>query len=216
MTDAPYDRAAHQAKIAKRGYISDAGISQDGFYRYWLTRDWSPLSMAGSLYGDLQGDPTSTFSLARNVKLTWIMFNPSTADKETDDATIRRCMAFSRAWGYGGIQVVNLFAWRSTDPKAIDKQMRWSGVHGGESDPVGPVNDRFIGNAARHSAMLGFPKAVCAWGALAQGADGRVKRVMEVLKQAGAQPHCLGLTKAGHPRHPLYAPKDAKLVPYYG
>ena len=125
----------------------------------------------------------------------WIMLNPSTADATVDDPTIRRCMGFARSWGFGGILVHNLFALRATDPRELKRH----------PDPVGPHNN----------AHLADPQAsrlptVCAWGA--HGAlNGRADAVLDLLRRAGAKPTCLGLTKAGHPRHPLYLPASAEL-----
>ena len=73
--------------------VGAAGISECGCYRYWLTRTWNP----------------------RRATLCWVLLNPSTADADRDDPTIRRCQGFARSWGYGGIVVVNLFAYRATD-----------------------------------------------------------------------------------------------------
>src|SRR5271154_3410516 len=86
--------------------ISTADISEDGLYRYWLTRTW---------------DPTKPV-------LNWIMLNPSTADANKDDATIRRCMNFAKHWHYGGIAVYNLFAFRATDPKVLLKTQHKTGL----------------------------------------------------------------------------------------
>src|SRR5262245_19133112 len=90
----------------------EALISPCGLYRYWLTRTWDN-------------------SLRR---VCWVMLNPSTADAEQDDPTIRRCVGFARSWGAGGIIVVNLFAFRASDPKALLRA----------ADPVGPDNDGHI------------------------------------------------------------------------
>jgi Uncharacterized protein conserved in bacteria len=77
----------------------DATISEDGKYRYRLSRHWD------------DGKPEATF----------VMLNPSTADAYEDDSTIRKCMGFARRWGMGGIYVGNLFAFRATDPKDMKR-----------------------------------------------------------------------------------------------
>lgn len=83
------------------------------------------------------------------AKIMWIMLNPSTANAEEDDPTIRRCIGFARNWGYGGIYVENLYAYRSTDPKELKTA----------ADPEGPANrDHLI------SMMNDSEKIICAWG----------------------------------------------------
>ena len=211
MTDAPeippagYDREGERAKINARGYMSDAGISSDGLYRYWLTRDWSRQAFNPGMMHRWERE---------DMKLPFVMFNPSTANADVDDPTIRRCIGFAKAWGYGGIQVVNLFAYRSTDPRVIPTFPPWHAIGALAADGTANVKDRFIANMARHSAFLGFPKVVCAWGALAKGHGPRVSRVLEIIKLAGGVPQCLGTTKEGFPRHPLYVPLTQAMVPY--
>jgi hypothetical protein len=124
--------------------------------------------------------------------LRWIMLNPSTADASLDDPTIRRCMGFARDWGYAGIVVQNLYALRATDPRGLR----------GHPDPVGPVNDSYI-------AGWRVP-TICAWGNHADdGRPGRATEVLALLHKCGVEPMCLGRTKGGHPKHPLYLPKTA-------
>jgi hypothetical protein len=118
----------------------------------------------------------------------WVMLNPSTADAGTDDPTIRRCVNFSHGWGHGGIVVVNLYALRATDPRELLKV----------ADPVGPENDQAIEDACAGNFT------VVAWGAKAK--RDRVKRVKGLLFDTALDVGCLGLTKEGHPRHPLYVP----------
>ena len=153
--------------------IHTAKISDCGKYRYALTRQW-----AGSGGG-----------------VTFIMLNPSTADAEKDDPTIRRCIGFAKLWGFSRLQVVNLFAYRATDPKELDKV----------DDPVGPLNDPQLINCW-HGTL------VAAWGAKAP--NERVKYVLSLMYSK--QLFCLGTTKKGHPRHPLYVPANQPLVPFYG
>lgn len=113
------------------------------------------------------------------------MLNPSTADAVVNDPTIRRLIAFARREGRGGLQVVNLYALRSPDPIALY----------GHPDPVGPGNDRHIAEAVR-----GAGDVLVAWGA---NPGPQAARVAHVLGMIG-RPVCLGTTKDGHPRHPLY------------
>lgn len=153
-----------------------AVISPCGQYRYQLTRD-----------GDLA---------AAHGPAVFIMLNPSTADAEHDDPTIRRCRGFAHTWGCNGIRVVNLYALRSTDPAAL-----WQ-----NANPVGPDNDRWLVEAARDAGEV-----VCAWGA--QARLDRVEQVVTLLMVfAGLRLKCLGVTKSGAPRHPLYVPASQPLL----
>lgn len=108
-----------------------AELSDDGRYRYTLERAWA--------------------SIPRYV--LWIMLNPSTADASTNDATIRRCLGFARSWGYTGILVGNLYAYRSTNPRELWRQA------GAGVDVVGPENMRHVTGLLRRAALV-----VCAWG----------------------------------------------------
>lgn len=149
-----------------------AVISSDELYRYELTRSWG------------HSPDTDPYVL-------WVMLNPSTADANIDDPTIRRCIGFTHTWGFKKLVVVNLFALRSPDPKALEKA----------DDPIGPTNDQFILRAAKSASLI-----VCAWGAhKLAGARGRA------VKEKLPFPMCLGKTKDGHPKHPLYVPADTKV-----
>jgi hypothetical protein len=150
-------------------------ISACGQYRYMLSRP---------------GDMTATRGLA-----LFIMLNPSTADSELDDPTIRRCRGFAQTWGCNGIQVLNLYALRSTDPDAL-----WE-----HADPVGPENDAWLSRLA-----LAADEVVCAWGVNAQPA--RAREVSAMLAEHGVRLKCLGTTKSGAPRHPLYVRGDQTLI----
>lgn len=151
-------------------------ISECGQYRYWLDRD----------LGVLQ---------ATRGPVLFAMLNPSTADAEQDDPTIRRCKAFAKAWGCPGLTVANLYALRATNPADL-----WR-----HPDPVGAKNDIWLQNVARE-----FGDVVCAWGVNAK--PERVEQVRKILTDAGARLWCLGATKDGHPRHPLYVKGDQPLV----
>lgn len=157
-------------------------ISECGHYRYRLTR-WLGLQA-----------PLATF----------IMLNPSTADAEQDDPTIRRCIGFARAMGCGRLAVANLFAFRATKPE----DMRLA------RDPVGPENDEFIDRLARETAETGG-KLICAWGAHGKFKD-RDRAVMAILAASAVEPMSLGETAEYLPRHPLYLRGDCKPLPYRG
>lgn len=156
-----------------------ATISDDGRYRYRLDREWD----------------------AAGATATWVMLNPSTADAARDDATVRRVVAFTRRHGrLGRAVIVNLFAYRATDPAALLDV----------DDPVGPSNNGYITDAVREAARSAGI-IVAAWGARAARWPDRVERVDRVLPLATV---CLGRTKGGHPRHPLYVP-DVTPFAYY-
>jgi len=118
----------------------------------------------------------------------FILLNPSTADETRDDPTIRRCIGFARKWGFGGMILGNAFGLRSTDPRGLYSH----------PDPVGPDNDAAL---ARIAADAG--RVVCGWGVHGELRD-RGESVARIIRQAGAVPLALRITKAGHPGHPLY------------
>ena len=130
-------------------------------------------------------------------RLLCVMLNPSTATEVQNDPTVERCERRARTLGYGAFRVCNIFAWRATDPR----DMRAA------ADPVGPENDAALACSARWA-----DRVLCAWGT--HGAHlGRGPAVERLLRATG-RPLChLGLTRDGHPRHPLYiayavAPSD--------
>ncbi|QIN95291.1 protein of unknown function DUF1643 [Stenotrophomonas phage vB_SmaS_DLP_3] len=139
-----------------------------------------------------------------NDPLPFVMLNPSTADANTDDPTIRRCLGFAKREGRNGIVVANLYGFRTAYPA----QLKSAAAEG--FDVVGENNDYYL-------AMLSqmYPAVVCAWGA---GLDDRMRQVrIEKLKRL-MTPHCnllcFGTTREGHPRHPLYLKGDAPLVEF--
>lgn len=129
-------------------------------------------------------------------QVCWVMLNPSTADAFEDDPTIRRCISFSKREGFGGLVVVNLFARRCTRPVHLKDP----------GDPVGPRNDK-----STWQAIAASHDVYAAWGAcpLAVQRAGTVKAYAEAC---GLDVWCLGTTKAGAPKHPLYVKGDAELV----
>lgn len=147
-------------------------------YRYLLRRSWS----AG---------PTVAF----------VMLNPSTADAQIDDPTIRRCCGFARTWGFGAVDVVNLFAWRSTEPKALLAA----------ADPIGPWNDDHVRVAVSMARLV-----VVGWGAAGPAKLRELvrARAAAVAPLLGDSARCLGRTADGSPRHPLFVRADAQLVEF--
>lgn len=125
----------------------------------------------------------------------WVLLNPATGDTEQRRRpTLERCIARSRAAGRSGLVIVNLFAHRHTDPRALRRV----------ADPVGPAND----DALRLLTSTGA-RTVAAWGAGGR-LHGRSRAVAPLLDR----PLCLGTTRRGEPRHPLYVPGDAPLIPW--
>lgn len=131
---------------------------------------------------------------AAGPTVLFIGLNPSTADATEDDPTIRRCIGFARDWGYGRLLVANLFAWRATDPRDLACAC----------DPVGPGNDDWL-----RKCIAEADQAVVAWG----NPGARYDRAATVTAMLPS-PCCLGLTKLGAPRHPLYVQRRAALVPF--
>jgi len=155
-----------------------ARFSSDGRYRYFLTRVW-----------DDTKEP-----------VVFIGLNPSTADEVKDDPTIRRCIGYAKAWGFGGLIMLNLFAYRSTDWKALKKV----------KDPWGAMNQFFFDVMKQYSNTF-----VAAWG----------NHALDVDPTSGYTPdftcytlrnklYFLQMTKKGQPSHPLYLKKDLVLRPW--
>lgn len=146
-----------------------AAFDPEKLYRYRLRRVW--------------GDPENS--------CVFLMLNPSTADAFREDPTIRRCLGFAKAWGHGALSVVNLFAYRSTNPKALLSV----------ADPIGPLNDEQIDDEC-----LGAKRIVCAWGAnkaaRLRGPD------LAIRLRRRYSLSLLRRTKSGAPEHPLYVPAD--------
>ena len=145
-------------------------LSYDGKYRYQLSRTWDK----------------------DKPKLLFIMLNPSTADTINDDPTIRRIIRFSKSWGYGGLYLGNLYAFRSTDPKGLLST----------DDPIGPDNIPHI------KTLLGLSERVIyAWG--------NNEREPDWLSELVDSPYCIDISKKGVPKHPLYLKGDLQPKRYF-
>lgn len=159
--------------------VATAVFSPCEQYRYRLTRIWDPAL------------PVTVFC----------MLNPSTADHEVLDPTVRRCVGFAQTWNTGGLVVVNAYAHRSTDPAGL-----WT-----VDDPVGPANDAHINEAAVDARTSGGV-FVAAWGMHAN-AD-RAFTILGLPAVAAVGARSLGVTKSGAPRHPLYVRADTAPQPW--
>ena len=156
-----------------------AVISDDGLYRYRLGRRWGP--------GEI---------------MVWAMLNPSTADANVDDPTIRRCMGFARREGYDGIEVINLYALRATKPTHLLDH----------PDPEGPKNKHHWTEVLTdHKVGM----VMAGWGAHAGMGHLPASRAADFWRSAGCW-RCVGWTKDGYPRHPLYVKGDAEIERFVG
>jgi len=170
----PYKDPARGRRVVEKG----AELSADGYYRYRLDRCWD---------ADL---PTAT----------WIMLNPSTADHQDDDATIRKCLGFARRLGCGSIEVVNLFALRTRHPSVLRKELY----------AIGEYNDDHVDAAV--AAATG--PVIAAWGAHGRWIGGRVQAVLRLPAVQERDLQCLGISKAGDPLHPLMLTYKRPLIPW--
>lgn len=155
-------------------YKKGAILSRNRLYRYVLWREWD-ISKGTCVF---------------------IGLNPSTADENEDDPTLRRCANFAKEWGFGKCVIINLFAYRATKPEELKKQYK----------PVGYKNNHHIKTESTNAAMV-----VAAWGN--QGSFlKRDEKVLKLLKDVPLR--CFKVTSKGQPAHPLYQPKDISLIDY--
>ncbi|MEL7099364.1 MAG: DUF1643 domain-containing protein [Pseudomonadota bacterium] len=132
------------------------------------------------------------------TRVTFVMLNPSTATEVQNDPTVERCERRARTLGYGAFRVTNIFAWRDTDPRAMRAA----------ADPIGPANDAAIKDAAAWADHV-----IAAWGTHGAHLE-RGAYVADLLATTGVPLFHLGLSKAGHPRHPLYLPYTQQPEPW--
>lgn len=150
-----------------------AVISACQQYRYELSRQW--------------GD--------NDNYVLFVGLNPSTADGEIEDSTMRRCIDFAKSWGFDGLKMANLFAYRETEPKVMKLA----------SQPIGNENDGTLMKLANNATLIVF-----CWGN--HGSHmGRDKIVSDMLACHAGKIKCFGKNKSGQPSHPLYLPKSTEL-----
>lgn len=169
-----------------------AMFSGDRTYRWKLWRRWDPAK----------------------PELAVIGLNPSTADETNDDATVRRCLGFARDWGYGRLLMLNLFPYRAKSPITL----------------AGWYSDRVIGPNPRLDSLAGNAKHIMGEGIRVQAAGGAIlaawgshgallgqcDNLAALMDSQGLRVACLGLTRAGEPKHPLYLRADTKPIAYLG
>ena len=181
-------------------YIDKGAIlSADERYRFLLWREWR--TPGNSKNWVWHGKPGEADAYKEARPCVFVMLNPSTADGETDDATIRKCVSYARRWNYERLEVVNLFAFRATDPRSL------LALDDGD-DPVGWRNQEYFGRVMGRGGIV-----ICAWGAHG-GHLGQDEIALGWLDRERC--YALGLTKDGHPRHPLYLPLTAELTRFSG
>ncbi len=143
---------------------------------------------------------TRNFMNAKPKTINFLMLNPSTADHRDNDRTITRCCKYSQRWGYGRMIVTNIFAFVETKKELMKK------YHA----PIGDKNNWYIKEVAKMSDFI-----LCAWGTDGDHLD-RGHAVHHMLNELKLNPHCLEITKDGHPKHPLYCKGDLQPIPYEG
>jgi hypothetical protein len=186
----------YQTHTGADGVKSIAGFGPEGIkseFRYTLARYWHGHNL------DLFSSFTDVPALTARTRLTevalFIMLNPSTADALKNDPTVAKCIRLAKAWGFGGVLVRNIFAYRSTDPNGL-KICSARGL-----DPVGgELNDRAIMEAVRDERT---GVIVAAWGNHGKY-RGRSKRVREMLTLAERPVYAFKISGEGEPEHPLY------------
>jgi len=145
-----------------------ANISSCRNYRYALWRTWD----------------------VNKPRVLFIALNPSTADETHDDPTLNRCINFAHEWGFGGLSIGNLFAFRSTNPKQLKSN----------NDPVGPANNRWLIKLDQESTLT-----VAAW-----GNHGKYLKRADHIRQSLKNLYCLQINVTGEPAHPLYLESNLK------
>lgn len=186
MNDEPM-RSRIQVR-GRHGTEQGAILSPCETYRYRLWRTVTPpeqTTLDGSGHGTL----------------AFIMLNPSTADATTDDQTLRRCIGYAERWGYGMVELGNLFAYRTKNPEELAEQ----------DDPFGPANWNHLWEICRAA-----DRVIVGWGAHDIASTLGLPYVARVMHATRGELYCLGTTKDGHPRHPLYLPSDAEPKPWDG
>jgi hypothetical protein len=156
---------------------SGAVFDRSEHYRYTLWRKWDDAA----------------------PRILFVMLNPSRANEEINDQTIRTCIGFAMHQNFGSMEVVNLFAYRTSDPRMLMRAR----------NPIGEENDAFILEGCQRSSTI-----VLAWGNHGKHLDRSNSVISDLVRQTTQDLVCLGTTKEGFPRHPLYVKRTTDLTPY--
>jgi len=175
-------RSALVAKESKIEFLnvrmrSGAVFDRSENYRYTLWRKWDDQA----------------------PRILFVMLNPSRANEEINDQTIRTCIGFAMHQKFGSMEVVNLFAYRTSDPRILMRAR----------NPIGKDNDAFILDGCQRSSTI-----VLAWGNHGRHLERSNYVVSDLIQQTKQNVVCLGITKEGFPRHPLYVKRTTNLVPF--
>lgn len=154
-------------------------------YRYALIHSWG---VVDDCFVQVEPRPDEK-------RIMWIGLNPSTADQNQLDPTLRRIRWFSHQFGFRSFVMTNLFAYRATKPRAMLRH----------ANPIGTDNDAMLTEAAKSAGMI-----IACWGT--HGAH--LARDVSVRKLINAPLFCLGINEGGTPRHPLYVPGIQKPIPF--
>lgn len=164
-------------RLQTAGSIDDRGVCfsppNSRKYRYLLWRGW---------------DPTLP-------RMAAVLLNPSIADADRDDPTLRRVVSYAMAWNYGAVDIVNVFAGVATKPKDLRDM----------DDPVGPLNDMHVQGICNAAKFV-----LCGWGEELEHYPDDASRILRTLRPYFVKCHALALTKNGSPKHPLYQRADLK------
>jgi len=179
MTCAGHDPGGKVYRPLPAGVFGCAEFSECERYRYVLTREW--------------GAPPGS-------SIAFVGLNPSTADKEHDDPTVKKCWTWAADWGYSSFVMLNVYAYRATNPKCLRTI----------ADPTGVRNDEFL---SKYASSAG--RVIVAWGRGKTKADReRFRDVCELLSSLAIPLYCLRKNKDGSPHHPLYLPAAITAIPY--
>jgi hypothetical protein len=141
------------------------------------------------------------------------MLNPSDADADNDDPTVRRLIHFSEAHGYGGLMIANLVPYITSDPKKMLEWVKFTDYHLGNTNYHYRLNLKVLSDSIR---AVGRKNVIFAWGAT--GDNDLLKPIVsKFVGIYGQHSKMFGLTKSLQPKHPLYLPNDSRLelFPYH-
>jgi hypothetical protein len=183
--------------MAEKYVSAGAALSACKLYRYVLWREWRGTHDPKNWkwYGTRDGAGNE---IGEPKACVFVMLTPSTADGARDDATVRKCVAYAKAWSFERLEIVNIFAYRTRHPRELFAMAA-------KGDPYGPENQRYVRDATSRAGRI-----VCAWGAHGTFAD--MHDIVRGWMDDRDDLLALGFTQSGQPKHPLYVPLNVNLV----